>query len=137
MKPLTKEQLRDNAAAMLAFADGKPIELFTQDRWSESIFLKGDAHLLLDCMGQGNHYRPKPQPVSRPWSKPEDVPGPVCWIRWIAERNNERMIVHVDGSGIFSGSQMKCVMFGDDFLKFEYSTDRVTWKPCTVEEDAQ
>jgi hypothetical protein len=31
---------------------------------------------------------------------------------------------------------MKCVMFGDEFLKLEYSTDRKTWKPCTVE-DAQ
>jgi hypothetical protein len=46
------------------------------------------------------------------------------------------MIVHVDGSGIFSGSQMKSVQFGNEFLKWEYSTDRKTWKPCTVE-DAQ
>jgi len=130
MKPLTKEQLRDNAAAMLAFADGKPIELFTQDRWSESLFLKGDAHLLLDCMGQGNHYRPKPQTVSRPWSKPEDVPA-YCWLRnpryanmhLVTQLVNEGTCGHTLGLKVWS-----------ELNEYEYSTDRVTWKPCTVEE---
>lgn len=131
MKPLTKEQLRDNAAAMLAFADGKPIQFNPSAnndpdaKWLDTIDLTEIETVW---------HRPKPQPVSRPWSKPEDVPGPVCWIRQIDERNNERMIVHVDGSGIFSGSQIRCVMFGNEFLKWEYSTDRKTWKPCTVEE---
>ena len=115
---------------MIAFADGKPIQFIAanSDRWVD--------YLHTDMMPDfaNRPFRPKPQPVSRPWSKPDDVPGPVCWIRWIDERNNERMIVHVDGSGIFSGSQMKCVMFGGEFLKWEYSTDRKTWHPCTVEE---
>ena len=129
---LTIDQLKQNAAAMIAFADGMPIQFIAanSDRWVD--------YLHTDMMPDfaNRPFRPKPQPVSRPWIKPEDVPGPVCWIRWIDERNNERMIVHVDGSGIFSGSQMKCVMFGGEFLKWEYSTDRKTWHPCTVE-DAQ
>ena len=133
MKPLTKEQLRDNAAAILAFADGKPIQ-FEASAYGASTQLWYDTTDLRHM--HDIWHRPKPQPVSRPWSKPEDVPGPVCWIRGIDDRNNERMIVHVDGSGIFSDSQMKCVMFGGEFLKWEYSTDRKTWKPCTVE-DAQ
>ena len=127
---LTIDQLKQNAAAMIAFADGMPIQFIAanSDRWTDYLH----THMMPDFANRP--FRPKPQPVSRPWSKPEDVPGPVCWIRWIDERNNERMIVHVDGSGIFSGSQMKCVMFGGEFLKWEYSTDRKTWKPCTVEE---
>ena len=129
---LTIDQLKQNAAAMIAFADGKPIQFIAanSDRWVD--YLHTD--MVPDLTNRP--FRPKPQPVSRPWSKPDDVPGPVCWIRWIDERNNERMIVHVDGSGIFSGSQMKCVMFGGEFLKWEYSTDRKAWHPCTVE-DAQ
>jgi hypothetical protein len=136
MKPLTKEQLRDNAAAILAFADGKPIELFTQGGWSESQFTAGDAHLLLDCMGQGNHYRPKPQPSTHPWSKPEDVPGPVCWIRPSGDELNrdaqEYMIHTVDKSGVRYGKT-----YGMDFPivgAWQYSTDRKTWKSCTVED---
>ena len=127
---LNIDQLKQNAAAMIAFADGMPIQFIAanSDKWVD--------YLHTDMMPDfaNRPFRPKPQPVSRPWSKPDDVPGPVCWIRWIDERNNERMIVHVDGSGIFSGSQMKCVMFGGEFLKWEYSTDRKTWHPCTVEE---
>jgi hypothetical protein len=134
MQPLTKEQLRDNAAAMLAFADGKPIELFTQDKWSESLFTSGDAHLLLDCMGQGNHYRPKPQPVSRPWSKPEDVPLN-CWIR-AGKGEPERLVTMVASDGIcMFGVLGSGAFFGwNSLAPYEHSTDRKTWKPCTVEE---
>ena len=131
MKPLTNEQLRDNAAAILAFADGKPIQ-FDASSYGATFPIWADTSNIQHIHEMW--HRPKPQPVSRPWSKPEDVPGPVCWIRGIDDRNNERMIVHVDNAGIFSGGEMKCVMFGGEFLKWEYSTDRKTWHPCTVEE---
>jgi len=130
MKPLTKEQLRDNAAAILAFADGKPIELFTQDRWSESIFTAGDAHLLLECMGQGNHYRPKPRLVPLPWSKPEDVPLH-CWMRPHGG-GIMYLITHLSEEGTW-GHTLGRIRWSD-MPRFEYSTDRINWKPCTVEE---
>jgi len=110
MKPLTKDQLRDNAAAVLAFADGKPIELFTQDGWSESLFTAGDAHLLLECMGQGNHYRPKPQPVARDWSKPEDVPLN-CWLR-PKGGGNMYLITHLSGNGTW-GHTLGYIVWSD------------------------
>ena len=138
MKPLTKEQLRDNAAAMLAFADGKPIELLTHDRWIESLFTAEDAHLLLDCMGQGNHYRPKPQPVSRPWSKPEDVPLH-CWIRQPSVAPAAFIVTWVGADVVawVESTGTKKVSFSTgELANYEHSTDRVTWKPCTVE-DAQ
>ena len=125
-----------NAAAMFAFAEGKPIEHFTQYGWIESIFSKGNAHLLLECMSEGNHYRPKPQPVSRPWSKREDVPGPVCWFR-MGKGEPERLVTMVASDGIrIAGTSCDSAFFRWHELAVgcEHSTDRVTWKPCTVEE---
>jgi hypothetical protein len=130
MKPLTKEQLRDNAAAMLAFADGKPFELFTQGGWSESLLTTGDARLLLECMSQGNHYRAKPQPVSRPWSKPEDVPLN-CWLNAPSVNNQAWLVNGVIESGVYSAGGLKT---WSELRDYQHSTDRKTWKPCTVEE---
>jgi hypothetical protein len=134
---LTKEQLRDNAAAILTFTDGKPIELFTQGFWSECRFTAGDEHLLFKCMSQGNHYRPKPQPVSRPWSKPEDVPLN-CWFR-VGQGEPERLVtmVAIDGIRIAGASCDSAFFRWHEIAEGrEYSIDRKTWKPCTVE-DAQ
>lgn len=136
MKPLTKEQLRDNAAAMLAFADGKPIQFNPSAnndpdaKWLDTIDLTEIETVW---------HRPKPQPVSRPWSKPEDVPGPVCWIRrhnchWsrLVIMVNEKRISCIDGDC----TAIKSLDFSELAEHHEYSTDRVTWRPCTVE-DAQ
>ncbi len=134
MKPLTKEQLRDNAAAMLAFADDKPIQydsssiLSTTPKWL-------DTNDLTDI--EAVWHRPKPQPVLRPWSKPEDVPL-VCWIR-IAKGEPERLVTMVASDGIrIAGVSCDSAFFRWHELSdvLEYSIDRVTWKPCTVE-DAQ
>ena len=129
---LTNEQTKQTGLAMIAFSEGKKVEaayVQSPNSWHDVDYPNWHSKAAI--------FRPKPQPVSRPWSNPEDVPGPVCWIRRIDERNKERMIVYVDSSGVDSlgvgVSQMKCVMFGGEFLKWEYSTDRKTWKPCTVE----
>jgi hypothetical protein len=127
MNPLTKEQLRDNAAAMLAFADGKPIQFIASlnDTWQD--------YLHTDMMPDLTNlpFRPKPQPVSRPWSKPEDVPGPVCWIKASSALGGMVTGLHNDGVTC-DGTRFR---FGElGIAKAEYSTDRKTWKPCTVEE---
>jgi hypothetical protein len=130
MKPLTKEQLRDNAAAMLAFADGKPIQFNTSlseaPRWQDTEDIKDIESIW---------HRPKPQPVSRPWSKPEDVPL-VCWIR-VGKGEPERLVTMVASDGIrIAGFSCDSAFFRwrEFVADLEYSTDRVTWKPCTVEE---
>ena len=135
MKPLTKEQLRDNAAAILAFADGKPIQ-FEASAYGASTQLWYDTTDLRHM--HDIWHRPKPQPVSRPWSKPEDVPLH-CWIRrhnchWsrLVIMVNEKRISCIDGDC----TAIKSLDFSELAEHHEYSTDRKTWHPCTVE-DAQ
>ncbi len=126
MKPLTNEQLRDNAAAMLAFADGKPIQFIASlnDAWQD--------YLHTDMMPDLTNlpFRPKPQPVSRPWSKPEDVPLN-CWLR-SPKYGNMHLVTHLSNQGTWGYTIGR--LDWHELGEYEYSTDRVTWKPCTVEE---
>ena len=133
MKPLTKEQLRDNAAAILAFADGKPIQ-YDSSAIGSTIPIWADTEDLTEI-----HiipHRPKPRPVARPWSKPEDVPLH-CWIRrhnchWsrLVIMVNEKRISCIDGDC----TAIKSLDFSELAEHHEYSTDRKTWHPCTVED---
>jgi hypothetical protein len=132
MKPLTNEQLRDNAAAILAFADGKPIQFEASaygevtQRWLDTPEL---THI------HNIWHRPKPQPVSRDWSKPEDVPLLRCLIR-TRKGEPERLVTMVASNGIrIAGTSCDSAFFEwRELSALEYSTDRKTWKPCTVEE---
>ena len=129
---LTIDQLKQNAAAMIAFADGKPIQFIpaNSDRWTD--------YLHTDMMPDfaNRPFRPKPQPVSRPWSKPEDVPLH-CWIR-LKAGEPEMMVIMVANNGIrIAGITCESAFFEwRELSLLEYSTDRKTWHPCTVE-DAQ
>jgi uncharacterized protein YodC (DUF2158 family) len=133
MKPLTKEQLRDNAAAMLAFADGKPIQFEASaygevtQRWFDTSELTGIHNIW---------HRPKPQPVTRPWSKPEDAPLN-CWIR-VRKGEPERLVTMVASDGLWTcwAGGGSAFFAWSSLDPYEHSTDRKTWKPCTVE-DAQ
>ena len=129
MKPLTKEQLRDNAAALLAFADGKPIQ-FDAASYGSTTPIWADTKALTHI--QDIWHRPKPQPVSRDWSKPEDVPLH-CWLR-PKGGGNMYLITHFSVDGTW-GHTLGRILWRD-LHGYEYSTDRVTWHPCTVE-DAQ
>jgi len=74
------------------------------------------------------------------WSEPGHVPGPVCWLRMKArdgqDRNLQAQVISVSGKGFewFANSD-KFVLWSETskLEKFEHSTDRVNWKPCTVE----
>ena len=128
MKPLTKEQLRDNAAAILAFADGKPIQYDSSDIgstipiWDDTKDIT-EIHII--------PHRPKPQPVSRPWSKPEDVPGPVCWLRF-SSSDRFYLVTQIFTEGMWFISLGRLAW--DELDVYQYSTDCKTWKPCTVED---
>ncbi len=128
---MTNEQLRQNAAAMLAFADGKPIQIqyHFSGMWED--WRVGDV----DCW-HAHGFRPKPVPVSRPWAKPSDVPGPVCWIReggmvgvMIVGFTNGGVII---GTGPYSYWEWSHIERGAT----EYSTSRRAddWHPCIVED---
>lgn len=70
-----------------------------------------------------------------PWSKPEDVPGPVCWVR-AHQQNAARLILAIEVGYIYVASlshEFQGTKFGwNQLVEFEYSTDRITWKPCTT-----
>lgn len=79
------------------------------------------------------HMKNTPDVKTRPWSKPDDVPGPVCWLRTRLSKNNEDMITHVDPSGLFKGNGNDSIFY-EMLGLYEHSTDRKTWKPCEVTE---
>ena len=62
------------------------------------------------------------------WDCPEDVPGPVCWIRHNGDSLQERLVCKVTTKGVTA--------FNSDFNGFpisehvEYSTDRINWSKC-------
>lgn len=131
---LTPEILKQNAAAGVAMSNGNPIEYRlagSNNRW---LNYSPDSMAAPDWGSW--EYRPKPEPVSRPWSKPDDVPGPVCWIR---RDHWERLIIMVNPSRItfVGGVASKLEDINWDEIQrdgCEYSTDRKTWHKCEVRE---
>ena len=121
----TSQQLKDYRDAIDAHLAGKPVE------WSDKGEKWFTAH---DPTWQQHLYRPKPEPKTRPWQSPEDVPGPICWLRFGCD-DPEFLIVAIDEVGM----SILCyepngqdVAWSEIELGAEYSTDRKTWHPCTV-----
>lgn len=125
---------------MIAFADGKPIEF----RWSEAYLGSRRDREWKVAEYSGNNgplwnftefdYRPKPEPKTRPWSKPSDVPLS-CWVRrkhtaW------ECLVVMVNHGRIAFIDGQATTIIAHEYEKlseFDYSTDRINWNPCTCE----
>lgn len=135
MSDALKQQIADlerEADARRAWLEGKPVEFLHDDVWRE-------------CTGKplfcaGTAYRRKPTPARRPWSKPKDVPGPVCWLRE-KHATDCGLIVWIDnlGVGAFTDDSATVSTRGllwKELHRYEHSTDRKTWAPCTVEEVA-
>lgn len=80
---------------------------------------------------------PKPEPAY--WSKPEDVPGPVCWIRWEdSEYFAEYLISSIRSDGVEILHEGKSCFYPWSVFparKITHSTTRAkdSWKPCRVE----
>jgi hypothetical protein len=122
---LTNEQTKQNGLAMIAFSEGKKVEaayLLTPNKWVD-----------VECPNWHSEaaiFRPKPQPTLRPWSKPEDVPLN-CWLKAHSFNNQDWFVNGVMESGVYSAGGSKT---WNELHQYQYSTDRKTWKPCTVEE---
>lgn len=94
-----------------------------------------------ESIASGRMVRIKPSPRARPWSKPQDVPGPVCWIRRIEApscASLEAMVIAVSDQAItwFTNDYREYKWADFNRSLWEYSTDRKTWHKCTVEEPA-
>lgn len=135
---MTPEQLRQNAGAMIACAEGKPVEA----RGIAPITDWLDQSFPISFNFEQVEYRPKPEPVTRPWSKPQDVPAPVCWVRTtsMSEASATRlegMVVAVSDKAMtfLCGSLQHCDWDNRELAHLEYSTDRKTWHKCEVTEE--
>lgn len=125
---MTPEQLRQNAAAMLAFADGKPVQILHEQKG----WIDNPSNDLVDI--DTIEYRPKPEPVTRHWSKPEDVPIN-CWIRW-TEDGNQYLVTAILDKGVqckWDGSRYTSTWDALRAGGVKHSTDRKEWKPCVTE----
>ncbi len=120
------EQLLQRAAAIEAHGRCEPIQFKTQhsqSKWQNSFWpVFNDSGLL---------YRPAPKPVTRPWSKPEDVPGPVCWLR--SESDHAFLVLEVHQSGMIIPGRTTQIVW-DQVKWWEHSTDRKAWHKCEVTE---
>lgn len=83
--------------------------------------------------------RPAPGPKLAPWDAPEDVPEPVCYLRRKGATGCTA-ITHFNDDGLtiisrypYREKPYNLVVTWGDLKDWEYSTDRVTWKPCTKE----
>jgi hypothetical protein len=133
---MTNEQLKQNAAAMVAFADGKPIEFQAErddgtfsDVWRYTSNINNIDRI---------PHRPKPEPKTRPWSKPDDVPGPVCWLGSSSSQSlhEQHLISCVCCRGVWWHSgQTHMLSTWEDLGGNTYSTDRKTWHPCIITEE--
>lgn len=130
--------LRMNADCIEAFNRGEEIEFYD---WEKQAWFKETR--LVSSWGVLTPHRVKRAPVSRPWSKPDDVPGPVCWIRYKGNMSGAWSMVlsantyGISSAGSFAGP-LYTVRIGrnswGDLSGFEYSTDRKTWHKCEVVE---
>lgn len=129
---MTNEQLRQTGLAMIAHAEGKPVQIASieTDNW-ETYGENEEPRWLVEK----HRYRPKPEPVTRPWSKPDDVPGPVCWVRPFVNAVVCDLIVTISDKGFMRTGPVFTTW--DDTADYEYSIDRRTWQPCTITEEAK
>jgi len=138
---LTPEQLKQNAAAMIAFAEGKPIECLNRGGVEGRTPFWGMVRPEHHEIDTTNFlYRLKHEPQFVPWDCPADVPGPVCWLGTDDQndplwKNCGSMVIGIDPEGVItlnSNDFLQKITW--EYLKCEkgiYSTDRITWKPCT------
>lgn len=125
MKQMTEEEKALTVEALRALLNGGDVEYFDGAVWRPT-----------DNVSNFHPHRPKPQPATRDWSGPDDVPGPVCWISMrngLKDGMIEQMVVEVISTGVYASRDGKIIFREWEALSNNtYSTDRKTWLPCRV-----
>lgn len=119
---------------MQAHAEGRRIEF----RFRRNSMLGPWGDIINPEWTDDHDYRPKPEPKLRPWSKPEDVPSPVCWIRQPHTAPFATLILSIGADIVrFANHEgFRVVTFSSgDLAGYEYSTDRIHWHPCGIVEE--
>lgn len=131
MSTPTPESLEQTAAAMRAHKEGKLIEI--RELGVEKLETY-DSSIQPAWKTEWCEYRPKPEPQRRAWCCPADVPGAVCWLRFPLNTEHQMLISCIGAIGIWMSFGTRATMWSElERDGVEYSTDRITWKPCTVE----
>jgi hypothetical protein len=125
---LTPDQLRTTADAYEAAMAGKPVEWWNEDskEWITE-------QVRPEVWSLDWPRRPKPEPTTRPWDKPDDVPLN-CWIQG-SNPKAATLIVGIDDHGIvvWKSSQEMLKIGWSEIHNYRHSVDRITWKACEVE----
>ncbi len=125
----TPEQLKDLRDAIDAHLQGKPVEKKHNEStdWEPCLHPTWTTEYWL--------YRPAPKPVTRKWSKPEDVPLN-CWLM-ATGHDLPSLVVGFTRKGIVyavEGRNQELRWDEVSQINVVHSTDRKTWKPCEVTE---
>ncbi len=104
---MTKEQLRQNAAAMLAFADGKPIQFYMDGAWRWT-----SAINRIDVIP----HRPTPELNSRPWSL-ATIPDLPIGVR-VKSNGNKMTVVCANADYVTLGNVEQSITYADLLLKY-------------------
>lgn len=137
----TQDTRKASAAIFNAAASGKTIEWNSHEHgWVGCDPFENCS--VYNVVRAPEFYRIKPEPVTRPWSKPEDVPGPVCWIR--SNKDGAAFVIGINEVGVayvgsYYGRREEVLLSRVEWGAFngprwQYSTDRKTWQPCVVTE---
>lgn len=139
---LTTEQKKHCGAVRTAAANGEACEL----RKSNGVdWIKADPFDSPIIPEQApDRWRIAPKPVTRPWSKRDDIPMPICWLQSFNDDGSIRdvlaMITSVSDRGITVVGPANDVKFysweliAEKNHKLRHTTDGVNFHPCTVEE---
>ncbi len=117
---MTREEARKAAEVMLAYADGKEIEVKMGDKWVSSYKVSFNWFDF--------EYRVKPEPKYRPFEDADE-----CWqemlkhqpFGWIQDKNNsdfKMCILSVDNDGVLVGDFGDCTTFMLYESLFKYNT---------------
>jgi len=118
-----KQKLRDNLAAVEASEKGEPWEIEYDGKWR----LATAGTNVIDVL-KYYYCRPCAKPGPKYWSEPEHVLLN-CWMRRKDSPRYSYLVTEIGPVGVMVG---RAVRPWTDLYEYEYSTDRINWKPCTV-----
>lgn len=138
---LNNEELNDLRGAITAALNGDPVEakfIGSDDEWNEQ------AGPQYNFLHPSLLWRAKPKLVTRPWSNPDDIPAPVCFICYANSFKKEDALWQIiqganeEGVWILLGDikhpnvvLVEWKVLYDNWL---CSIDRKTWRKCEVVE---
>lgn len=124
---LTPEQIQSNADAVIAWLEGKDIESkntgpLTGSDWKPCVHGKNIPTWDFDC----GLYRPKPEPKTRLWNQRQDIPSPVCWLRF----NHCDLFRMITGMSLFGIATSSGEIPWAELSNYTYSVDLLDWHKC-------